>query len=107
MAEERIVEFYCDICDKNYNFKSRYDHHLISAGHIQLQQLLTLEREIPAESDDLGCYIERSAPVDADSHDHEDEDIMPQSPISESDVRRFLIIIIDACALCKVYHFIL
>ena len=90
MAEGRIAEFYCDICDKNYNFKSRYDRHLISVGHIQLQQLLTLEREIQAESDEVGCSIERSAPVDADSHEHEDEDIMPESPISESDVRHFL-----------------
>ena len=76
---------------KNYNFKSRYDRHLISAGHIQLQQLLTLEREVQVESNDVGCSIEKSAPVDADSHEHEDEVIMPQSPISESDVRRFLI----------------
>ena len=91
MAEERIVKFYCNICDKNFNFKSRYNRHLISAGYIQLQQLLTLEREVQAESDDVGCSIERSAPVDADSHEHEDEDTMPQSPISESDVRRFLI----------------
>ena len=69
----------------------RYGRHLISAGHIQLQQLLTLEREVQVESNDVGCSIERSAPVDADNHEHEDEVIMPQSPISECDVRRFLI----------------
>ena len=33
-------KYFCDLCEKNYDFKSRYDRHLASAGHRNLEELL-------------------------------------------------------------------
>lgn len=36
---ERHCRFFCDLCDKKYDFQSRYDRHLASAGHRRLELL--------------------------------------------------------------------
>ena len=98
MAEVNRFKFYCDICDKSYDFKSRYDRHLISAGHIQLQQVLCLEQEI--QSDPTGTSIrsvnESSTPVSTDGSEHENTVIMQEPPIIYSDVRWGFCMCIDS-----------
>ena len=33
-------KYFCELCEKIYDFKSRYDRHLASAGHRNLEEFL-------------------------------------------------------------------
>ena len=37
-------KFICSLCDKQYDFKSRYDRHLTSAGHQMMVDILELSK---------------------------------------------------------------
>ena len=36
------LSFYCDLCDKSYDFRSRYDRHLLSSTHRDLEGAIKL-----------------------------------------------------------------
>lgn len=45
MATKRS-RFYCDLCDKGYEFCSKYDRHLASSTHLNLEGTIKLQRNV-------------------------------------------------------------
>ena len=38
--------FYCDLCNKGYEFRSKYDRQLVSSTHLNLEDAMILQRNI-------------------------------------------------------------
>lgn len=59
MAERS--SFFCALCEKQYDFRSRFDRHLVSSGHRMLEEIQKLNQ--PSTSTDT--VIESTTPPDS------------------------------------------
>ena len=54
------LSFYCDLCDKSYDFRSRYDRHLLSSTHRDLEGAIKLQRFSVPETQSDPCLLPSS-----------------------------------------------
>ena len=72
--------FFCALCDKHYDFRSRFDQHLASSGHRMLEEIQKLNPPSTFVAND--AFPDKTGSEDAQgSGTHQ---------LSENDVRSFL-----------------
>ena len=54
------LSFYCDLCDKSYDFRSRYDRHLLSSTHRDLEGAIKLQNFSVPETQSDPCLLPSS-----------------------------------------------
>ena len=67
-----VSRFFCHICFKDFHYRSRYDCHIASASHREMEEIIKIQSQ---SSNDPRTSLSADAPVDVScSSDTSDED---------------------------------
>ena len=85
MEAERSC-FFCALCDKHYDFRSRFDRHLASSGHRMLEEI----QKLNPPSTSVATGEKATFPDKTGCGGPEDVQGSGTHQLSENDVRSFL-----------------